>query len=488
MGLACLTVSLMWAFAMPLFSAPDEPSHVIRAAGVNRGQLVVELGERPTARGVPAAPGATVVPAGYAASHALAGCTAFQPEQSAECMQPLAEGLGEMEVDSFTANYPPLYYALVGWPSLIDGGDEGVFAMRAVSGVLFAAFVMAGLLIMPRRAGYLVGAATALPPSAWYLGSVVNSNGLEIATGFSFCAGMLVLTRIPGSQHRATVWAVTAVSLIALLNMRTTSPVWAAVIVVTACLAARSGQLRRAVRSPGFVITAALATVASVVALFWTTGPGVPAQPVGVYPEYRVWNEALADSLGNTRWYVEHMIANFGWLDTPGPYATIVIWSVVLSALVVAGLVLGRWRDRAAIGLLLVALVAMPSLIQVPLAADIGLVWQGRYLLPLAVALPLLVGFVVEEVVPHDVLSRLASLILPALAVAHLLSFYWVLRRYVVGTDGPFIRIPAEWEPPMGWLVALAAMAVALALFTWVLLTSARGRNESADAPTATAQ
>src|SRR5258705_2111054 len=42
--LLVFAVEIVWAFAMPLFSAPDEPSHVIRAAAVARGQL---LGDTP---------------------------------------------------------------------------------------------------------------------------------------------------------------------------------------------------------------------------------------------------------------------------------------------------------------------------------------------------------------------------------------------------------------------------------------------------------
>jgi len=42
--LLVFAVEIVWALAMPLFSAADEPSHVIRAAAVARGQL---LGDKP---------------------------------------------------------------------------------------------------------------------------------------------------------------------------------------------------------------------------------------------------------------------------------------------------------------------------------------------------------------------------------------------------------------------------------------------------------
>ncbi|HTW98533.1 MAG TPA: hypothetical protein VMD59_07140, partial [Acidimicrobiales bacterium] len=58
-----------WSFASPLFSGPDEPVHVIKAAAVVRGQLLGDLLDGPSS------PFAEVhIPAFYATTRNLPTC------------------------------------------------------------------------------------------------------------------------------------------------------------------------------------------------------------------------------------------------------------------------------------------------------------------------------------------------------------------------------------------------------------------------------
>ena len=82
-------------------------------------------------------------------------------------------------------------------------------------------------------------------------------------------------------------------------------------------------------------------------------------------------------------------IGDFGWLDTPAPHLTKVIWIVAVAALVVLGLAISA-RCRRALPLLALAIVAMPVLFEAPKLNASGTYWQGRYWLPLIVGVPLL--------------------------------------------------------------------------------------------------
>ena len=70
----------IWTVATPLFASPDEPSHAIRAvatwAGDADGRIVREDGIRVKMYRVPAP---------YGRAQAIAVCSAFQVDQTADC-------------------------------------------------------------------------------------------------------------------------------------------------------------------------------------------------------------------------------------------------------------------------------------------------------------------------------------------------------------------------------------------------------------------
>jgi len=98
---------------------------------------------------------------------------------------------------------------------------------------------------------------------------------------------------------------------------------------------------------------------------------------------------------------------------------------------------------------------------------DIGFQWQGRYTLPIAVAVPVLAGFGISD---RGVLQfsrrRLSFLFLAGLTVAQVAAFWQPLRSYSVGANGPVWFFPQSvWEPPVPGALLLAGYAVALVAF-----------------------
>jgi hypothetical protein len=90
---------------------------------------------------------------------------------------------------------------------------------------------------------------------------------------------------------------------------------------------------------------------------------------------------------------------------------------------------------------------------------------QGRYLLPIGVALPLLSGAVLADRAPRRLhaLLRAAVVVIPVAAIAvELLAWYINERRYAVGAGGPIaFFLHAQWSPAGGWVMWLGLWLVA---------------------------
>ncbi len=128
-----------WSIATPLMAAPDEPAHAINAAAVVRGQL--DAPEHPTVLG----PVAVVrVPAWVASTNSLATCLIWWPEPSAACSPPLKSGTEAVDATTQYSRYPPLYYALVGIPSLVTTGAPALYSMRMVATLINSSLVALG--------------------------------------------------------------------------------------------------------------------------------------------------------------------------------------------------------------------------------------------------------------------------------------------------------------------------------------------------------
>ncbi len=474
-GLLLLALTCCWSLATPLMSSPDEPSHVLRAAGVARGQVSLPMEDEADV----VAPGrASLVelPTDYVAAAALPNCFAFQPDQSAECQQTLPPADGTAVTKTFAGQYPPLYYALVGWPSLLLPAHAGITAMRLASAAVTAALLTWGLFRttrVPGNRGGLWGAAVAVTPMCLFLGATVNPAGFEISAAFAFWTACLaiVLDRRPVPTS-ALVQAVVTGGL--LVSSRSTGPAWALAIAVVALVAAPAGRWRAVLRHPRTWWFAGATAAVCAAALGWLVLHPSVVTTHDAFPQLADRKVALLAVLGMGSQYLHNMIGDFGWLDAPAPEVTVVVWYAMTGALLLAALS-ARRAARLRLALLLAALgtAAAPIVLQVPTAADTGLIWQGRYALPVAVGVPLLAGFVAgrtRAASEGDLLRRTARGTLPVLLIGHVAAFYWASRRYAEGLDGDLITLHPDWSSPLSYLPGTAlygVIATALAACAW---------------------
>ncbi len=466
-------LSSLWALASPLMSSPDEPAHTIKAAAVVRGQLQGKNGAAQGERTV------VTVPAYIASVEGLPACFAWKPLVAAGCApQVPASDTNPVEARTSAGNYNPMYYAVTGLPSLVFSGAKAIYAMRIASALIVSAFLalaLASLASLRRgRLPLLIGAVS-LTPMVLYLGGAINPNALEIGASMAVFATLcLALERMGSSATWKRPLAAMAVSAAILANTRAASLLWLALAVGAALLIFGRRPLQLAVRQRFVWLMAAIVAAGCGLSILWLKtadsfqsllGEGIDATPIQI----------VAVMLDRTFEFAAGYVSYLGWLDTRGPSGVLVIWSVLIGATLIAALSFSRRSSRFAVGGLLLAMVALPPLLQIPLAKDVGYIWQGRYILALLVVMTAACAVALRHVsLPRGTAVRRSVGITVGLAVfGHFYSFVFGLRRYTIGlqesSNWSDMVDKAQWQPPLGW-VALALLYLAVLVAAAVVL------------------
>ena len=459
-------VMAAWSLATPLFASPDEPSHVVRAVSLVRGEL---LGQG--VNGVSDPDTNVRVPQLYAEGAVYAQCYAFKDTVPASCNGPLRGSSREVTAGTDSGHYPPLYYAFVGIPSLFTVSTGGLYAMRIMSDLLAAVYLALAIMAVTTWARgrlLLLGLIVAVTPMTFFLSSVVNPSGFEIASATClWCAGLiLVLDR--ASDPPSGLIVVVFASATGLMLSRGLSPLWVLLIASVLAVCAGRRSVVNLAKSRGVRWGLLVLVPAAIFAVAWVLGAHTLNLIPGVSISSNVRGVHLAAVIfGFTGSWLQEMIGVFGWLDTTSPLLTFLIWYGLLGFFILLGLVCHRSRrELAALLLLILIVVAVPVVISYDQAHRSGIVWQGRYMMPMAVGVPLLSAALIERSeILHDVHQRLALPLCALVGLGQICAFAQALRRYTVGLAGPLdFFFHGSWQPPLGapGLCALTVLGIAL--------------------------
>ncbi len=471
----------LWALATPITGVPDEPAHIARAASVVRGEVVPSS---TTSDGQGLLRGGARVPETLA--YPSPPCFAFT--RSLSCVEPVT-GRGDVlvRVPSPAGRYNPAYYAVVGIPTLVRPGEATVYVMRFLTAAIVACLLTLGVtacreLDDPRWA--VVGFAAAVTPMTLFLAGSVNPSAVEIAAALALWATLLIWFSNPEPDLERSRAIRAVVGATVLVSTRAIAPLFLVIIVAGSLLVApRVGDIvrRRSLLAPSLLVAGATG-----LALAWTIGVGSVAPSEVTHPELQNPRRYLYSMVLSLDDFERQMIGVFGWLDTPAPEHVFLAWFVVIGFLVVSALAIGRRRNRVLLLVLMALSAILPILVQWPEAASLGLVWQGRYLLPVMVGLPLAAGVVLAS---SSTWNRLFGgpwafwSIVVTLAAAHVVSFWWALHRNVIGLSGAWIGFTPVWQPPLGWIPSTLVFAAAVAAWTALLARIADGRASVDPAP-----
>jgi hypothetical protein len=472
-GLFAVLCSL-WSAATPLMGFPDEPAHTIKAAAVVRGQVLVEEG---TSFGH----GVHVKVPDYIANLHGQGCYKFNRGQAADCAPLVYADDTYMNIGvTSAASYNPMYYWLVGLPTLVMSGAPAIYAMRLISALLCAVFFAAGFTALTelRRPQYAVAlAALATTPMVLFLGGGINPNSVEIAaTMAAFSGFVVVLDNWRNTKLVIPALVSVAASTVVLANARQISLVWLLCALVAGICSFRFRRTLQVFRDKRVLIAVALAVPGTLLGLYWTwiaahgpanvgVAPDGIASPQPDAPLYR----AFMIMLDRTYDFFPQYIGVMGWLDTPVPELVMLVWGALMIAALVVPFCIRPLRSWTGYWVALAMLYVVPALLQTALWRSMGFIWQGRYTLPLVVVLFITVGLGLRRLrfVHNDRAAQMAKTLFWLIGACHTLAFVYVLRRYVVGisesANWQTLFSSPDWQPPSGWLLLTVLYLAAVA-------------------------
>ena len=464
LGLALAALLAAWVAATLPFGAPDEKDHYLRALGIANGQLVG-----------PKVP--WIDPLISRAEEAWASLDSrgvLVPARLSPPGRPCVDGRldvgrGECIEATHTGDYQPLPYLLPALSlSVSRDAATGLWLSRAASAVQCLVFIILAIaLLWSGSILSVLGLLAAVSPQVLFVGSVVNPNGLEIAAGLAFAAGVLRVARDP-SHAPAWVWVALAAS-----GMVTALSWQLGLVFVLIDLVLLTGLLgRRRVREllvarPRRLLLVCLGLLVSV-GLF--LGYGLSSGALHSSFSITPFGENLRLGVDQLREVFEQSVGVFGSLTVFLPAGAYWIWWTLVLALLGAALVLGSRRERVVLVFLAALGLLFPALFYAWIYKGTGFSLQGRYVLPILALVPMVAGEVVfghQQRFLRWVGHRAMAGVVAIMAGFQLLA-WWIAASNAAGEPHTFwfFTHPA-WSPPIGWWPwALLAILGSTALLT----------------------
>jgi hypothetical protein len=458
---------LGWGLASPMGASPDDDFHLtsIWCSSLS-SDANCTAGTNAAERRVPQ-------------SLLESACYVPDPKTSAGCQEsdvdfdPTATELTQR--GNFVGGYPPVYYAAMG---IFVGPDivASVLAMRIANIVLFVALtsVIFALLPAPRRPplvwGWLV---TTIPlgaflipsnnPSGWailgvgtawiaLLGWFETSGRRKIGLGVAFAVATVIAS---GARGDGALYVALGIAIVLGLTFRPTRAFLINAILPIAMLAVcvyffiSAQQVLSGLNGFGGVGSSASGVPRPVANLLAFNLLNVPTLWAGVFGSW-----------------------GLGWLEVAMP-AVVALGSLACFVLVaVVGFGRLSWRKAVAVGLVGLALIAVPVLVLTRGGDVVGEEVQPRYLLPLIVLLAGLLLLPGKER-PVRFARGQVLLVVITLAVVQFIALHVTMRRYITGTDDQGFDLNSAvewwWDIPASPMVVLVVSSVAYGALVWIL-------------------
>jgi hypothetical protein len=485
---AVALTALCWIAGNPRSSGPDERSHMIASAGLVRGDREGRINPDPD----PNLAGTHLFAVPGMVGQPDPGCWAFYPSIPVACQSTVPLSTTERELPSSSYNYPPWALVLPGLASFVPSAGGYAYLARVLNAAVPVALVAGSLVALrQRRAVLAAGALLGMTPIVWFTFGFVSPSAVAIGGGLALWTALLV------ERSRLTTWLAVA-GWAAVLLPRRDGPVWATMIVLTCALLTGRRPLalwRRLAPWARWTVVAItpLPLVTPILNRDFDSNALLPFAPLALvaadllatryehtrstagrraliaYTSLAAALAALALVLAapgdlqaetvrlvvaNTGDHLRQLVGILGWLDTAVPaVAVFLFWALIGGMSLVAVLEYQRSTFVYLAGL--AGAVAAAWLLELGQGTDYGDYWQGRYTMPFAIGLPLVLAWRPAGAEWLD--DRLTSIVAWGSWVVVNVAFVAAQQRWGVGVNGTWN--PFDWDtwgaPITPWLLLL---------------------------------
>ena len=475
---ALVFVTELFSLATPLNGAPDEWAQVIKTAAVVRGQF---LGNAlPPKKFLPAYREVRV-PQAYA-DVGSDNCVALMPSIPEGTCKEAMGSTRTVSTTTYVSHEPPLYYLLVGWPSLV-GTRTSIYWVRFMSVIVncaLLALAVASVCRWSRSMLMIAGTALAITPMSLFLAGAVTPSGLEASSAIAMWVTAAIMVVDYPRRFPTGLLAAFTTAASTLILVRGDSILWVACCgVVLLPVAWKRLNLRELVADLRVRICGGVGLAATTLWLVWfVVGKPLTVVPLNVPAPNEARTHIMRSIFGSTGVVIKEMIGLFGYLDTPSPVLTYLVWIALGGSLVTMILLIGKRRLMLSGGIALIISATLPYAMLNVAARSKGVLAQGRYFLPLVVSLPIIAAAASTQVgLPRRAAIRWSLATVALTSLGQVAAAYWGLRRYLVGSQGPLsptAAVPGVWHPPLpawtldaGFLLGWAVIAVLASLFVY---------------------
>jgi hypothetical protein len=479
-----LAIVLAESLATPRNAGPDEPAHIVRGAGLVRGELfgtklaqwsaehggdVPEAGGADIANADPDSDALRVFDVPRSVVQPSEACFAHNPIVPASCASVVeTKGSGAL---STAANYPIWAHLLPGLATVIVDGPEAAWLARFLHALLPVVLIAATLLrlVAAERRAAASAALLAMTPMVLFVLAVVNPSGWVVAGAIALWVAVDDAFRTVGagiSGHRPYPGGLLVAGFAMLVLPRDDGLLWAALVIAVLAIVWRRSPMvlwRGASTAVRLVVVAITAVAAG-----WALLSGSDLVPVGG-PSGLSLAETVVARTGR---HIREAVGVLGWLDTQIPESAFALWCFGAGVVLTIALVTEQVRRVAGSALALALFVVTGWTLEIIQGDTAGLFWQGRY------ALPMLIGVILVAGLTPGADLRIGRLAVAAPAVIAAIvwnfSFFQQLRRWGVGDSGS-IR-PWAWDTygaPLPVLLLMAIHAGASIGLCWLVLADA---------------
>ena len=462
----CLTFS--WVLMQPPYSVADEPSHTIKAVAsaygqFDRPQVIGQFGYGAYSYEVPK----------VFTSIWHSTCYNDDTRTTAACIGDFPPGTELVGTTSTAGPNPPTYYVAIGWLGRLFPSQTGFYLMRFLGALLFCltlTFTFALQYFKSKSRNAWISIPLLLTPAVSSFSAVINPFAYEIAAAALFWTSMILLIDAGNSyKNSKQLWGALVGSALFLSCIRPAAFVWISAIMFFVVVSV-PGNITRQInfhqKRVKSIAGLAFNAVVISLALTYRSQTDLVIDPTNaITPMVGAGGDIFTNmSLSYQRLgiFFRQLFGFFGWTSFYPPVAVPIFFLTAITISIVI-MRISTWRLRTSLVALMGFVYLGPVVLEGARASSLGFFYQGRYMLPVAIGIPIFIWLRGEERGLNRYTLPLTRTIVGLSTGSSIFAANYVARRFVSGTDGRILWFfDVKWSPPGGPYLLFGLLACSM--------------------------